>query len=315
MPYNRIPPYLIGLLTGHFLYSRELRARAASKTPLIFLVNGTESPVRRVSTTSYTSSTSEDSSTGSDRNLGATKDRVEERSSRRLASSPWLLWPIITLISIIYLPLATKLASQHGMAAKIVSSSLMAVMRLAWSLAIARLIFVCATKQTSSLVSRFLSSPLWKPWSKVGLSALLIQWEIIIYLAQTQRALPEMNIVFLLGIILISTVVTYLLAVPLHLAYESPWSIIERLYVHPIFDEPSISAAPSSTTNSSDGKTTRNNNKNNSINNNSDSSSSSSSNSNSSKTTAPANVSMTSLQNGNHIDDLQSNRRRMTIST
>lgn len=278
LPYNRIPPYLIGLLTGHILYMKELQIRETQQIAADHDVTNT--PNRRISASSYSSSTSVDSSINSQRDLNIYKSDTQINNKKQDGRLK-LLWSIVALVSIIYLPLVTKLVSQHGLAAKLTSSSLVALMRFVWSMAVARLIFVCATKRTSSFISKFLSCSLWKPWSKVGLPALLVQWEIIIYLAQTQRSLPELNIIYLLGIILVSIVITYLFAIPIHLVYENPWSSIERLYIHPIFSETS----PTLTHSNRHSNGQQNN--------------------NGGMTTTPVKLSMTSLQTGaSHLDRL-----------
>lgn len=295
LPYNRIAPYLIGLMTGHLLYcinkktfnqedknsdkqqqghiSNRVNSRQTSReTP--HLRGATLSPpsghsqnVGRAAPY-HESQESLSSSSSSLCHQGSSDNIIEASTPSRRGASPSSLhdsslktasktntttsfldafskhvcikvWtPLMLLISIIYLPMLTRINTQEGERAKIGASIIIALMRFVWSLAIARLIYVCATKsitRTNSFIIRFLSSPLWKPWSKIGLSVLLIQWEIISYFAQTQASPPIMTISFLLAIVLICIVATYSLGLLVYLTIEFPLSQIEHLYIHPAF--------------------------------------------------------------------------------
>lgn len=245
LPYNRIPPYLIGILTGHLLYTWNKNCTASKKG------------INNSSKNSCCST--QDSSVNSDNNSehnGDHKilDKKGKVSSHESAFNSYIctkVWtPLVLLISIIYLPILTRFSTQEGQVAKIGTSSIIALMRFVWSLAIARLIYICASKNimkpslidadgreptsSDSFIIRFLSSPKWKPWSQIGLSALLIQWEVISYLAQTQSSIPQMTITFLFAIVLICIVVTYTLALIIYLTIEYPLSQLEQHYIHSV---------------------------------------------------------------------------------
>lgn len=254
LPYNRIPPYLIGLLTGHFMYTRELTARQASskvQTSDRASCGGEKAsrfPSRPSSDSLSSTNCSDDESQKQSSAHGSTSNIIKPTYTS--ASPPCDLgdylcikvWtPLVCLISIIYFPLLTKLINQEGMPARIGTSSIIALMRFVWSLAVARLIYIAATrllecdpiKRADCFIVRSLASPLWKPWSKIGLSALLIQWEVIGYLAQTQTSVPDMSMTFLLATMLACIVVTYLLAILIYLTIEYPLSQFEQLYIIP----------------------------------------------------------------------------------
>lgn len=220
LPYNRVPPYLMGIITGHLMYLSQSKAQ----------------------TEGLTLASQEQKVVMSDNNLTQTTAKSEWKALREyICTRIWT--PLIFLVSIIYLPQITKISTQEGLPAKIGTSSIMALMRFVWSLSIARLIYICATRHLAnetkpersdnSFVIRFLSSKKWAPWSKIGLSALLIQWEIISYLAQTQTSAPNITITFLLATVLICIVITYSLALLIYLTIEYPLSQIEYLYIRP----------------------------------------------------------------------------------
>lgn len=296
LPYNRIPPYLIGLITGHLMFCWLKRAPVSDASDN----NNLTTPIGNVvhSKSSTNIANFEDSnqycpsaSTRSQESLSQQQQRHHEstssiisssssgdlqsgpKESRQLSSSAlpdhgfvtalvryvnldiWL--PVMVLISIIYLPLLTLITKPYdGLQAKVGSSLLIALMRLVWSLAVARLIFVCCCRRrtnessaaddnnnkhsvvywvSDSFIRRFLSSAKWKPWSKIGLSALLIQWEIISYFAQIQTTVPNMTFTYLMEIILICIASTYLLALLVYLTIEYPISLLEQRYLRPIF--------------------------------------------------------------------------------
>ena len=155
------------------------------------------------------------------------------------------IWsPLVVLLFVVYSPLATTvLEPLAGEQARVGASVLIALLRFAWSMAIARLIYVCFVAKTKpatgdkqpngSFVLDFLSSPKWKPWSKIGLSVLLIQWEVIGYLVQIQNSPPYMSMSFLLTATIGCIVVSYALGLLIYLLFEYPLSQIERLYIKP----------------------------------------------------------------------------------
>lgn len=252
LPYNRIPPYLIGIVTGHLMYS--LNKFPSKQNPQTSLTKDDDAQSFRKSLDSIASSIPAYHESTRDilknpTDVGKHKIIKPNNSygyfgalKSYICVKVWT--PLVFLISIIYLPMLTKISTQEGLLAKLGTSSIMALMRFVWSLAIARLIYICATRflednnnstRSDSFIIRFLSSPKWKPWSKIGLSALLIQWEIISYLAQTQTSAPNITITFLLAIILVCIVATYSLALLIYLTLEYPLSQIEQLYIHPLF--------------------------------------------------------------------------------
>lgn len=255
LPYNRIPPYLIGILTGHLMYNLNKSSQNQSKQILTLSTDhNTKNPMvaKYQSQDSLVHLTNIQNSIGNIKNGAGPATMLENQfknNSGNLfkALGSYLcikIWtPLLFLISIIYLPMITRIITQEGLAAKIGTSSIIALMRFIWSLSIARLIYICATRflennpvnRSDSFVIRFLSSPKWKPWSKIGLSALLIQWEIISYLAQSQTGAPNLTISLLIAIILVCTVATYSLALLIYLTIEYPLSQIEQLYIHPVF--------------------------------------------------------------------------------
>lgn len=218
LPYNRICPYLIGLLTGYYIYNRKITHTLDNNQ------------VKQCYEAKDLNAKTEISSTAS----------LWKTLRNYFALDIW--YPLICLISIVYLPLLTLINTYDGIMAKIGTSALMGLMRFVWSLAIARVIYICTSQQwktknragSDSFVRRFLSSPIWKPWSKMGLCALLIQWEVISYFAQIQTSLPNMTFGFLLSIISISAFFTYLVALIAYLTIEYPISLIEQRYIHPI---------------------------------------------------------------------------------
>lgn len=290
LPYNRIAPYLVGLITGHMMYcvnkqhqrrvssdghvvmvgaatvaagsplpdanvdvhvddnhqlreSQESLASSSSSSASLSHQGSSDNIIRSSPTTNKTTQNSRRDSTTAKKQQQSTDNNDTHCNylSALIGHVCIKVWtPLILLISIIYLPLVTKLTTQEGQGAKIGASLIIALMRFVWSLAIARLIYICATQSISkptsnSFIIRFLSSPMWKPWSKIGLSVLLIQWEIISYFAQTQSSPPVMTISFLLAVVLICIVATYALGLLVYLTIEYPLSQIEHLFVHPRF--------------------------------------------------------------------------------
>lgn len=234
MPYNRIAPYLIGIFTGHLIYSGKMREKkngssANSSQESLVEVNPLNAEVASKSETCSTSETTSTHETSSQL----------QKPTQRLHANPYkgclkLLLPLIMLISIIYLPKTTQYFTYTGLSARIGASLLIALMRLFWSIAIARLIYVCVIDEaTGGFICRFLSSNKWKPWSRIGLSVLLIQWEIIGYYAQTQTQVPYMSIGYLLSAILICSIGTYVVGLLIYLTIEYPLSQIEHLFIHP----------------------------------------------------------------------------------
>lgn len=257
LPYNRIPPYLIGMLTGHLMYTR---AGLLSKTDKSQEKVNQSDEQKKIDANSeqnskFQSQNSLDSASSSDdeaqdRKSGSestsnilNRHRRPEKSCVNLSDYLCIkVWtPLVCLISIIYFPLLTKLVTQEGLSARIGTSVIIAAMRFGWSLAIARLIYVSATRflevdpahRAECFVVRFLASPMWKPWSKIGLTTLLIQWEVIGYLAQSQTSVPDMSMTFLLATMLACIFVTYFLAILIYLTIEYPLSQFEQIYIIP----------------------------------------------------------------------------------
>lgn len=243
LPYNRIPPYLIGIITGHIMYSFNKTSQDENKqlhqVPLASHLKHQDSTSDIVN--NMNEKQSSDTPSNAKTPTAIQSNSLFEAFGSYICIKIWI--PLMFLISIIYLPMITRVFTQEGVSAKIGTSSIIAAMRFIWSLAIARLIYICATRflennpinKSDSFVIRFLSSPKWKPWSKIGLSALLIQWEIISYLAQSQTYAPNITITFLSAIILVCIVATYSLALLIYLTIEYPLSQIEHFYIHPVF--------------------------------------------------------------------------------
>lgn len=234
LPYNRIPPYLIGILTGHLMYS--LNKCSSSKPKVEHVVKSqSQDSLASLSSTRHRSTSDILKAPEQQYSIG-----FIGTLSNYIGIKVWI--PLVLLISIIYLPLLTKVSTQEGLSAKIGSSSIIAMMRLVWSAAMAGFIYICSTrsiqdnKNCNNFIIRLLSLQFWKPWSKIGLSALLIQWEVISYLAQTQISLPNLTISFIAAIILLCIFVTYSIALITYLTIEYPLSQVERLYIHPIFN-------------------------------------------------------------------------------
>lgn len=212
LPYNRICPYFIGLLTGYLMYRRDSNRDQNGAN----LITNSESEDLNAPEISPTPS-------------------FWQTLRRYICLDVWI--PLICLSSIIYLPLLSLINTYDGIIAKIGTSAIIGLMRFVWSLSVARLIYVCTSSNQqacSSFMRRFLSSAQWKPWSKIGLSTLLIQWEVISYLAQTQTSLPNMTLPFLLSMILVSAVATYAIAVVVYITIEYPISMLEQRYIHPV---------------------------------------------------------------------------------
>jgi len=327
LPYNRIAPYLIGLLTGHLIYSRNnkeknlnLREDKQKDDKLIEGKHYNQPPIGERTATAATSTTDNndaeefypeqirrisniftidqttpqalaslnqqtelklsDINQHGENNTSTCKQQEnlhfgsqdcsfhqvanqqniygvpgkEPYNSRLFSLISFLrhhlcinVWiPLMLSISIIYLPMLTKLKTHEGQNARIGASLIIALMRLFWSIAIARLIYVCCSsssctdndgrnsgKKSRSFIVSLLSSSLWKPWSKIGLSVLLIQWEIIGYLAQIQTAPPFMSISYMLACVLISILASYAIGLLIYLIIEFPLSQIEHYYIHP----------------------------------------------------------------------------------
>lgn len=327
LPYNRLPPYLIGLLAGHLMYMRNKKSSARvrrhkeklekysfseSTSDTIIRQSKSEQSISSSASVSTIDSSSQDAEQhdASTANMLASNSRLcNHRTStsgkisaasnnpqkcgtqslivllrRFVCANVWS--PLMALISIIYLPLITKVSVlPDGPLTMIGASGIIALMRFVWSVAIARLVYVCATRfmrkepdhqqqvdkvdnnnvisnnrlfenieqqqhsapqcklkghtniyaaDDDSFVVKFLSSPKWKPWSKIGLPVLLIQWEVISYLAQTQTSLPTMTITILMAFILLCIVATYSLAILIYLTIEYPLTQIEQLYIQPL---------------------------------------------------------------------------------
>lgn len=257
LPYNRIPPYLIGILTGHLMHNlnkssqnqgKQISTPSTSLDTKDLVASEYRSRDSLASLKSFQNRTSIIENNTEPMTAILSENQFKKNSNNLFkALGSYLcikIWiPLLFLISIIYLPMVTRIITQEGLAAKIGTSSLIALMRFIWSLSIARLIYICATRflennpidRSDSFVIRFLSSPKWKPWSKIGLSALLIQWEIISYLAQSQTGAPNMTITLLIAVILVCIITTYSLALLIYLTIEYPLSQIEQLYIHPVF--------------------------------------------------------------------------------
>lgn len=143
-----------------------------------------------------------------------------------------LMQPLILLILIIYLPLATKYVTFEGHNARIWASLLIVSMRTVWSIAIALLIYVCVIEQsTGGFISSFLSSDKWKPRSRITFAVLLIQFEVILYFLQTQASLPHTSFGSALPTTLICSITTYALGLLICLTIEYPLSQNARLYI------------------------------------------------------------------------------------
>ena len=289
LPYNRIAPYLIGLLTGHLMYmnqGRESRRSGAESGGSVRSngrpdeacyqvdcddhggpgsvdgpsnVSSSQESIQSSSGPSETDGSAENivraTRVSGSRDLATQRQQEQpvvdhENSSSKIGDncktiSPWRCWsryfglkvltPVALLISIIYLPLTSKLSEQRGELARWASSLALSLTRSLWSLAIARLVYVCAKPHgvTDSFIKRFLSSAKWRPWSRVGFSVLLIQWEVISYVSQTQTMVPHMTISYLLAMLLLCTLATYAISLVVYLTIEYPLAQIERLYIHP----------------------------------------------------------------------------------
>lgn len=195
---NRIPAYLIGLLTGHLMFERSMQKGE-----------------NEISTTTQESK----------KQLS-----LVHAISMYLGLRTW--FPIITMLGIVLVPLIGLSMPMTGMAARIVTSLAMGTGRLLWAMAIARLVYVCTESRyqllSSSFMSRLLSSPKWRPWSKIGMCALFIQWEIIKYLYENGSQQHTMTLGYLLSKITLASIITYPLATLVYLMLEAPISLLEE---------------------------------------------------------------------------------------
>jgi hypothetical protein len=231
LPYNRIPPYLIGLLTGHLMY------RYAKRQQQKLDNNGQTHKV-----TPPPNSAKAADAAGGGLSMPATKATTKAPSLGSLVGQhvDMNIWtPVALLLAVVYLPMSSLFIEQQtGERAKIGASLIIALMRFVWSLSIARLIYVCFTgSQTPAtggrpFVVRLLSSPKWRPWSKICLSVLLIQWEVISYLAQIQPV-QSMTFSVLLTFVITCIFVSYAIGLLIYLLFEFPLSQIEQLYIAP----------------------------------------------------------------------------------
>lgn len=214
IPWNRITPFLIGLLTGHKVFmEQQQQQQKLQQRP----------------------------------DGAATANNVKTNQTLKQLIGSYLgldLWaPIFVLLFIAHFALLSLLYTYTDLAARIGTSIVMAVMRLVWSIAAARLIYICnnhsveneksqvSPSSKGNLIFRLFNSPTWTPFSRIGLSVLLIQWEVIALLAQSPDHLPNMKLSFLYTNIYIAMTATYSLSLVGYLIFEAPIANLEHNYV------------------------------------------------------------------------------------
>lgn len=212
LPWNRMTPFLLGLLTGHRVFVEQSQAIVDPKTHTSDETNGNKLVIGKWS--------------------------MSKLLSSYLGLDLWA--PIIVLISIAHFPMLSSLHTYTGIEARIGTSLVTSVMRVVWSLAAARLIYICNNYSScesglkSNLIFRLINCSMWTPLSRIGLSVLLIQWEVIALLAQSPDHLSNMRLSFLYSNIFIAWTATYALSLLGYLLFEAPIANLEQKYLLPL---------------------------------------------------------------------------------
>lgn len=242
LPHNRITPYLIGLLVGQALFQRKTAQIPGQAEPLDKLSE--ISKTRCCSTATNVDDSGLTTLKGDEDSLSDCMAAVKslKKMARAQPESPVsehnkLVAPLVTLASLALLPLVPCVLTMHGLMAKIGTSAIIPLMRLLWSIAVGRLVWlVCSSAASDSLLARILASSFWRPLAKMGLSALLIQWQVLYWLTQTRLRMHEMTYTFLASTALLAIVATYVLSFATFLLFELPITRLETVYAKPVLE-------------------------------------------------------------------------------
>lgn len=100
--------------------------------------------------------------------------------------------------------------------------------RVAWAIALCYIIFACV-HNAGGPVNRFLSHPLWQPFSRLCYSIYLMHIPVIISMAATMKTPYYFTHLSLLQNIILTYVLTVLVSAIATLIFESPIVTIEKL--------------------------------------------------------------------------------------
>lgn len=110
-------------------------------------------------------------------------------------------------------------------AARGATAMILPTFNLATGIAVGLIVLAAATSSTNksqSLVYRFLTAPQWKPLARLSLSVLLVNVEVITYLADGREYLHALTNQYLWSMNLLSIVMTYIVSTFVSLLIESP---------------------------------------------------------------------------------------------
>lgn len=99
--------------------------------------------------------------------------------------------------------------------------------RIVWSMALCYVIFACVHNSTS-IVNRFLSHPIWQPISRLSFSIYLVQPIVLVTSLASIKTPPYFNEILFLRDFIGNCVISIVVAVFASLAFESPIVNIEK---------------------------------------------------------------------------------------
>lgn len=156
-----------------------------------------------------------------------THQRESDPNHESISLSYWWIQrgSLVAGLSLILLP-STPVIGRHlplgESVARVVVSLFIPSYHIIFSFATGGYIASAATGNATNLVTRILSSPIWKPLARLSLCVALVNLQVCMYLIQTHTQFIYITFQSHLSLLILSTIVIYLASTVLCLIIESP---------------------------------------------------------------------------------------------
>lgn len=213
-PQYRIPAYLIGLLIGFNLYTYEQKK-------MKFFADKKKNASQTLD------------SLPKDSQLEGSSSKAKETESNdvQVTEEPdWpenfkkygLTWSIFFVTVCIATPAISAMIPFSKLSARIILAIIMPSYHVLFSLSVGIYIILATTGSGYKLINKCLSASFWKPLSRLSLCAVLVNVEVIIYLAQSNTHAQYLDNKYHLAMNILSIFLTYIVAIAVCVLFEAP---------------------------------------------------------------------------------------------
>lgn len=206
MPQYRIPAYLVGLYIGHLLYTFELMAGRASALTKESLKKQPQDLNPKLL----------ESTCSDDEQQAYDWPEVFKTYCVPLCGAAVVICGMV--------PFIASVIPFNQTWARIAVSLMTPSFHLIFSLATGLFVLsqASATGANRYAIARVLAAPLWKPFARLSLCALLVNVEVIIYIVQGREHLHPLTSQYLWSINLLAVIATYCVSIVVCVLVESP---------------------------------------------------------------------------------------------